>query len=61
MKVVSPMVIQDVNQRDIVTYLQKSKTTDLNSFEWVSKLRFYFLEEQSKERWYVTTRCMQTE
>jgi len=48
-KVVSPMVVQEVNQREVVTYLQKSKTTDLNAFEWVSKLRFYFM--QDSEHW----------
>lgn len=58
-KVVSPMVVQEVNQREVVTYLQKSKTTDLNAFEWVSKLRFYYM--QDSEHWYCTTRCMQTE
>lgn len=40
LKAISPMVVQEVNQREVVTYLQKGKTTDLNAFEWVSKLRF---------------------
>jgi len=50
---ISPLIVQDVHNRDVVENLIKSKTTNILDFEWLSQLRFYNEDE-------INIKCLQT-
>jgi len=50
---ISPLIVQDVHNRDVIDNLIKSKITNILDFEWLSQLRFTYEDE-------IYVKCLQT-
>jgi dynein heavy chain len=48
------LIVIDVHAKDVVENLLKNHVNDLNAFEWISQLRYYWEEEECQ------TKCVQT-
>lgn len=48
------LIVIDVHARDVVETLGKNKIHDVNSFEWISQLRYYWQDDNCM------TKCIQT-
>lgn len=48
------MIVIDVHARDVVENLGKNKISDINAFEWISQLRYYWQSDNC------ITKCIQT-
>ena len=40
------LIVIDVHAKDVVENLLKNHVNDLNAFEWISQLRYYWEEEE---------------
>lgn len=48
------LIVIDVHARDVVENLYLNKINDINAFEWISQLRYYWQNENCQ------TKCVQT-
>lgn len=48
------LIVIDVHARDVVENLGKNKISDINAFEWISQLRYYWQNDNC------ITKCIQT-
>ncbi len=48
------LIVIDVHARDVVENLYKNNISDLNSFEWISQLRYYWQDDNC------AAKCVQT-
>ena len=48
-KTLVSLIIQDVHANDVVDYLIKGNVTAVNAFEWISQLRYFFVNNKHKE------------
>lgn len=48
------LIVIDVHAKDVVENLLKNGVNDLNAFEWISQLRYYWEQEECQ------TKCVQT-
>ena len=39
----SSLIVQNVHSRDLVEQLARKRVTDLEDFEWISQLRYYYI------------------
>ncbi len=48
-KTLVSLIIQDVHANDVIDYLIKNNVTNVTAFEWVSQLRYFFVNNKGKE------------
>lgn len=49
MLTIEALIVLDVHARDIVKYLDDSEVTSIESFEWISQLRYYWRTSPEKQ------------
>mmetsp|Transcript_9667 Transcript_9667/g.9381 ORF Transcript_9667/g.9381 Transcript_9667/m.9381 type:complete len:171 (+) Transcript_9667:592-1104(+) len=57
---INALIVIDVHAMDVVSKLYKQKVEDVNAFEWISQLRYYWDPEQDFDHGQCFVRCVQT-
>jgi len=60
LKIISPLIVQDVHNRDVVQNLQKKKIKDPIDFQWLSQLRMNYSVNQETNIKTIYANCLQT-
>ncbi|XP_036671579.3 dynein axonemal heavy chain 3 isoform X3 [Drosophila suzukii] len=48
---VEALIVLDVHDRDVVKYLTDSKVSNIQDFDWISQLRYYWKVNEKNEDW----------
>ena len=48
-KTLVSLIIQDVHANDVIDYLYKNNVTSIADFDWISQLRYIFVNQKGRE------------